>query len=193
MKPEPPPQEPGEAPPKPPPLKWYRPALLGICAVALLVHVAVLRDYLTHSPAAQTPIGDGGVYWRMAGRIASGQWLDDKPFSAAPLYPYLLGAVRALGGGLVTVYVLQMLAHVLTAPLIARIGRVCFGEKTGLLAAALFLCLGEPIFGSLRVLHGTLALLLVAALWAQLLQVRAGPSLPRCSGAGSRRGARRWR
>ena len=75
MKPAPTPQERGDPPRKPRPTKWYRPALLGICAAALLAHVAILGDYLAHNPAAHAPISDGGVYWRMAGRIAAGQWL----------------------------------------------------------------------------------------------------------------------
>ncbi|UCG31900.1 MAG: tetratricopeptide repeat protein [Phycisphaerales bacterium] len=164
--------------------RWYRPALLIACAIALLVHALILRDYLAHNPAAQTPIGDGGVYWRMAERIAAGQLQDDRPFSAAPLYPYLLAAIRALGGGLVTVYVLQMFLHVLTAPLIAGIARRQFDERVGLSAAILFLCLGEPIFSSLRVLHGTLAILLVTVVWAQLLHVQANPTAGRCAVAG---------
>ena len=55
---------------------------------------------MAHNPSALVPIGDGGVYWRMAAEIATGQVQSDAPYHAAPLYPHLLAAVRKLGKSL---------------------------------------------------------------------------------------------
>ena len=131
----------------------YRTALLVVFAVGLCVHAAALWDFVAHNPSAQVPIGDGGVYWRMAGEIATGQVQSDAPYHAAPLYPHLLAIVRKLGGGLIATYLLQMVFRFATALLIAGISRKLFDPVVSVLAAGLFLALAEPLFASTRVLN----------------------------------------
>lgn len=152
---------------------WQILAVIGL--IALACRGVILADYL-HSPLAAAPVNDADTYWNWAGRIAAGQLIETVPFFSAPLYPYLLGLVRALGGGLTVVYVLQGLADLATAGLLAWVGRARFGAGTGLMAAALFLLLQEPASFELRVLATALQLILVAITWAMLVRVQARPS-----------------
>jgi tetratricopeptide (TPR) repeat protein len=143
-------------------------ALTTICLVALALRAIILFDYLAHNPLAQAPYNDARTYWEWAQRIADGQLLLDTPYLSAPLYPHLLGAARAIGATLPTVYTTQMLLHVATAVLLAITARRRFGDAAGLLSATLFLMLMEPASAALRVLASTLQLLLIVLTWTAL-------------------------
>jgi tetratricopeptide (TPR) repeat protein len=153
--------------------------LVGICLIGLSCRAIILTDYLLHDPAAVAPVVDARTYWDWAERIARGQLIQHEPFFSAPLYPYLLGLLRAFGGTLGLVYGLQMLADLATAWLLARAARLRFGARTGLLTAALYLLLQEPASFSLRILTCTLQLLLLAITYLQLVRVQDDPSLRR--------------
>ncbi|MBN2560705.1 MAG: tetratricopeptide repeat protein [Phycisphaerae bacterium] len=159
-------------------------ALAAICVVGLCCRLVILSDYISYNPMSGTPVNDADTYWQWAGRIAGGQLTQDVPFFSAPLYPYLLGLARWLGGTLTTVYVLQLLADLMTACLLAIVCRRRFGASVGLLAAGLFLLLQEPASFSLRILPATLHLLLVTVVWASLVGVQAKRSMPRLIAAG---------
>ena len=161
------------------PERHFRVALAAICALGLVCRVAILWDYLAHSPLAAAPVVDAKVYWQWGGRIAAGHLMDDVPFFSAPLYPYLLGVVRAVGGSLTSVYVLQIVADLATAVLLALAGRARFGAWAGLLAAVLFLLLQDPASFSLRILTCTLQLVLLAAVYLQLIRIQQAPSVGR--------------
>ena len=139
--------------------------LAGLCLAGLLLRAVIFSEYVQKNPIAEQPWTDGLIYWLMAERMASGEWIGDTPFLSAPLYPYFLGVVRALGGGLISVYVTQTFMHLITAVLIACGTRIRFGPVAGLVAAGLFLALTEPAMWSSRIMAGTLQLLLVALLW----------------------------
>jgi tetratricopeptide (TPR) repeat protein len=155
---------------------WFWPALLGIYALALLVNALILRQAWKENPFAGWPCGDGDVYWSWAQEIAAGKIIGSFPFFSAPLYPYLLGIIRALGGGLMAVYAMQLFAHLLTVLLIGYIGSRRFGSGVGLLAAALFALLMEPAFFAGRVLNCTTQTLLICVLWAVMLTAQRRPS-----------------
>jgi 4-amino-4-deoxy-L-arabinose transferase-like glycosyltransferase len=70
-----------------------------------------------------------------------------------------------VGGGLLAVYILQVLLHVATAGLVGWTTRVRFGPTAGLLAVALFLALTETAYAPTRVLANTLQVFLVAIVW----------------------------
>jgi tetratricopeptide (TPR) repeat protein len=139
--------------------------LAALCAVAAAVRALLLREYLAENPFAWLPYSDGELYWSRAGEMAAGSWLPDTPFLIAPLYPYLLGALRWLGGGLVALYAVQLALHLATGVLVGAAARIRFGERVGLVGAGLFLLLAEPALFATRVLSPTLQLLLVALLW----------------------------
>jgi tetratricopeptide (TPR) repeat protein len=139
--------------------------LAAICSLALLLRVAILDEFLRENPLAECPRVDAYTYWQMAQRMAEGQWVGETPFLSTPLYPYSLGVVRKLGGGLLTVYVLQLIVHLATGVLVAWVTRKRFGAMAGLLAAAIFFTLSEPAISCTRVLANSVQLLLVALLW----------------------------
>lgn len=140
-------------------------ALAVVCGLALLLRLAILDEFLRENPLAECPRVDARTYWDMAGRMAGGQWADTTPFLSAPLYPYFLGVIRTLGGGLLAVYVVQLIIHLATGALIAWVTRNRFGALAGVLAAALFFGLTEPAVSCTRVLADTLQLLLVVLIW----------------------------
>ena len=150
----------------------------GICLVALVIRVFILIEFVHESPFAHALRSDARVYWEWADRIAGGVLIDDKPFLSAPLYPYVLGLIRFAGGGLVAVYVLQLVVHLATAGGIGLIGRARFGPTVGLLAAGLFLLLIEPAFDATRLLPSTLQLCLIVMLWATVLRAQHKRSFP---------------
>ena len=157
----------------------FRIILAGICLAGLVCRLAILIDYVGENPLAAAPINDAKTYWEWAGRIAGGELVQDTPFFSAPLYPYLLGLVRALGGTLTTVYVIQILMDLATAFILACTCRRRYGAGVGLLAAGLFLLLQEPVSFSLRILTCSLQLLLLAFVYRGLVDVADTPSIGR--------------
>ena len=159
--------------------------MLSVCAIGALVRSAILVEHLYRNPFAYAPITDGAVYWDWAGRLAGGEWLGQTPFVSAPLYPYLLGLMRALGGGLATVYVIQLVLDVLTAGALAWIGRARFGATVGLVAAIAWLVIDEPAFYVTRVLNSSLQVFGVVALWMLLIRWQSRPAWPNAAGIGA--------
>ena len=150
---------------------WWG-TLTGILLWGLAVQVLILADAWRHNPFAVTPVVDAEEFWNWAGEIAAGRLIGTTPFMSAPLYPYLLGLVRALGGGLLTVYVLQAGLHLATVGLLAYIAARRFGAVVGLLSAVLYVLLQEPAFFAGRVLNCTLQLFLVVLLWWALVRAQ---------------------
>jgi Flp pilus assembly protein TadD len=154
--------------PAPPPgfaTRWFGWGLAALLLIALLLRLAILAEFLRENPIAEAPWSDGEIYWNMAGHMAAGQWTEPTPFLSAPLYPYLLGVIRTLGGGLLAVYLSQIGLHLLSAFLLAVGTRARFGPAAALLAVAGFLALTEPAVSTTRVMPNTLQVFLVILLW----------------------------
>lgn len=140
-------------------------ALLIVLLLDLLLQGFGLWRSIDQHPAVLHPRGDALEYWEWAGRISEGEFVGETPFLSAPLYPYFVGLVRAMGGGMVSVYVLQLLMRTLTAWLLARSAKHLFGHLGyGLATAVLFLWLQEPAYYAVRLLNSSLQLLVLAAL-----------------------------
>jgi len=170
-----------------------RVALLRRPAVWLALLLALdlgLQAWTLHrgwagNPFLRMPQSDAQEYWDWSARIAGGELVGSGPFFSAPLYPYFLGLVRACGGGLFTVYVLQTALRTLTAWLLFRVATRRFGRPAfGLAAAALFLALGEPAYFGHRILNSSLQLFLIAALCAVIQSADERRTRPRLAGAG---------
>jgi len=140
-------------------------ALAGLCLAAAGARALILSGQLADDPFALVPYSDAEHYWRMAGDFAAGRGLGGSPFLVAPLYPVLLALLRALGGDLSTLYAAQIGVHLATAVLVALAMRERFGPREGLVAAALFLALGEAALYPTRALSATLQLFLAALAW----------------------------
>ncbi len=149
---------------------WMVSALLMLAGLAQ--QALILSEGWRGNPFAAAPVQDAEVYWDWAGEVAAGQLLRTTPFMSAPLYPYLLGVIRALGGGLLTVYILQAGLHLLTIGLLAHLAARRFGPGIGLLAGLLFILLIEPAYFPGRILNCTLQALLIVLLWQQLVNAQ---------------------
>ena len=123
-------------------------AILALCG--LLLHGAILAQNFGANPLSRVLFVDAEVYWEWAGAVSRGRLVGDAPFFGAPLYAYLLGLLRALGGGLLAAYVVQLVLHVGTALLIARVGTRLFGTRGGVLAGALWLLSAGPAYANLQ-------------------------------------------
>lgn len=135
--------------------------MFAVLLIAGIVRIAMLVDFLRSHPGAYVMNGDAGAYWSMAAEIAAGRMVGPEPFLSAPLYPYFLAIIRALGGGLLAVYAIQIGLHLLTAFLIFRLVTRKLDDRAGLGAAGLFLLMLEPAFYLTRILPTTLQLLVV--------------------------------
>lgn len=156
--------------------RWW--VVLGILILAGLVQqVLILTEGWHSNPLTTNPILDAETYWNWAGEVAGGRLLRTTPFMSSPLYPYVLGVVRALGGGLLTVYVLQAALHLLTLGLLTYVAARRFEPAVGLLTGALYVLLTEPAFYTGRVLNCSLQILLIVVLWWQLSAAQRRPSL----------------
>ncbi|MFK8068402.1 MAG: glycosyltransferase family 39 protein [Gammaproteobacteria bacterium] len=133
--------------------------------LALITRVIILYEFLNHNPFSQVFFSDDWVYWVMAGAKAAGNWIEETPFLSAPLFPYLLGLVRWLGGSLVSVYVVQLLLGLASIYLLAVGTKRRFGENAGLLAAGLFIFAEEPTMTFTRVMADSLQIFLITLVW----------------------------
>ncbi len=110
---------------------------LAIWAGALLVRAVYLAQ-ITHSPLSHLLLGDAQAYDRWARDLAAGHWLGDQVFYQAPLYPYFLGVLYALGGhDLLWIRAVQITLGATSCVLLARAGRSFFGRTAGLVAGVL--------------------------------------------------------
>jgi len=161
--------------------RWFRPAILAALAVGAGLRVAILVDHVRHNPFSQAPVTDGAVYWEWAGRIAGGEWIGATPYVSAPLYPYLLGLLRFMGGGLLAVYGAQVTLDLFTALVLAWVGRRRAGAAVGVVAALMYLVLDEPAFYTTRILNSTLQAFLVVILWVTAVEWQRRPAWWGCA------------
>jgi tetratricopeptide (TPR) repeat protein len=150
-------------------------ALIGVVVIAGALRFLLLAEYTAKNPLAEHPLIDAEAYWSWAGRIADGIPGPDEPFFSAPLYPYFVGLIRAGGGGLPAVYVIQVLLDLGALVLLAWIGMRRFGPTVGLTAAVLFALTLESASFSARILGSTLQLPIVCLTLLALLGLQDRP------------------
>src|SRR5262249_55534687 len=115
---------------------WSR-TLLALFAVAAVWRFLYL-DRLSNSALANSMFDDARIYWAWSERIAQGHLIGANPFFLAPLYPYVLGLMRAFGvSSPSSVLFLQSLwgagAAVLLADAISRLTTPMIGLGLGLI------------------------------------------------------------
>lgn len=161
------------------PRRFFYPLLALIILATLICRILILKQYTAENPLSAVPLNDAKTYWEWAERVAAGALLGPEPFFSAPLYPYLLGLLRALGGTLTNAYVIQMILDLATICVLALGARWRFNAGVGLLAALLFALLQEPASSFLRILPSSLELLLVTATWVALSAIEKKSTWPR--------------
>ena len=75
----------------------FRRGVWGLVVLGVVQQVLLLRHGLEHNPYLRLPVLDAAHFWEWSGRIAGGEVVGEAPFFSAPLYPYLVGMLRALG------------------------------------------------------------------------------------------------
>jgi len=147
-----------------------RAALAAIAGFVLISQAIIQATAHDSSVFARVPISDAAVYWEWSGRVAAGELVGSEPFFSAPLYPYFLGLLRALGLGLAGILAVQALLFAATAVLLAHTTARLFGARKGVLAAVLFVLCLDVAFAPGRLLNGTLQLFLTVVTWSALLR-----------------------
>lgn len=140
---------------------------------ALVAQTVIAAEGFRSNPLATVPLNDAKEYWDWGGRIARGVLVGDTPFMSAPLYPYVVGAVRALGGGLAALVAVQIALHVATAWLVFRIASTLFSQRVGLVAAILWCLFLDPSAMVARVLNCSLQTATGAWAWERALAAHA--------------------
>ncbi|HYM22264.1 MAG TPA: tetratricopeptide repeat protein [Vicinamibacterales bacterium] len=116
---------------------------LVIFAVAFAVRLAHVWQ-IRRSPFFDVLLGDARGYDAWAQQIAAGDWIGRDVFYQAPLYPYFLGILYAVGGrSLLAVRVVQAAIGAGSCALLADAGRRLFSKAAGI-AAGLILALYAP-------------------------------------------------
>lgn len=160
--------------------------LLIVLVLELLLQAFGLWRSVDVNPGVLNPVGDAEEYWDWADRIADGQLVGETPFLSAPLYPYFVGLIRAFGGGMVSVFVIQLLMRTLTAWVLARCATKLFGHLGyGLATAVVFLWLQEPAYYAMRLLNSSLQLMVLAFLIQAIVNWKEDQTLKRQLGLGA--------
>ena len=113
------------------------------------------------SPLYALPPVDGATYSDIARRLAAGDWLlrGSGPYWQPPLYPYVLGVLRAaFGDGMFTAArLLQAVLGAATCTLTYLVGRRAVGDTAARVAAAAAAVYGPLLFFDGELLPATLA------------------------------------
>ncbi len=112
-------------------------------------------------------IGDAAAYHDWARDIAAGNWIGERAFYQAPLYPYCLGLVYAtLGESRLVVTALQCVGGALAALLLCDAGWRWFSKRIGVMSGIALGVYAPAIFFDLLIQKASLDLLLVCwLLW----------------------------
>lgn len=124
-------------------MAWLWPLAWLTALVIRLIYFWQIHD----TELAQALLGDAEVYDAWARRIAAGAWMGDRVFYQAPLYPYFLGVIYALGGhSLVLVRLVQIVAGAFSCVFLGMAAEHFISRRAGLIAAALMAACPTLIF-----------------------------------------------
>jgi len=119
-------------------------------AVVFLVALAVRAAHLwsmSSSPLWAATMGDAVSYLDWARRIGGGDWLGTDAFYQAPLYPYVIAAIRKLAGdSLVALKVVQVCLGAMSCALLAWSAGRLFTPATGVVAGLLLAVYPTAVF-----------------------------------------------
>jgi tetratricopeptide (TPR) repeat protein len=135
---------------------------LGIWVFALLLRVVYLWQ-IRKSPMLSVLMSDSQSYDAWAQEIARGNWLGDKIFYQAPLYPYFLGLLYAVfGHNLLLVRMIQVILGATSCLFVAFAGRLFFFRSVGMLAGALLAVYPSAIYFDCLIQKSVLDLFLLS-------------------------------
>jgi hypothetical protein len=153
---------------------------LALFAAIFLVAFALRYIYLGQArvvPLFNALIMDGESYGNWADKIAAGDWLGDKTFYQAPLYPYFLAVVKlAFGHDLHTIRIVQIALGSLACALLFIAGRAWFSHRAGVVAGFLLAAYPPAIFFDTLIQKANLGLLWTVLLLWTLALARVRPT-----------------
>ncbi len=159
-------------------LKGHRPLWL-VLALALLLRVVYVFE-IDQSPLFAHPAVDSKTYTHQAFKLAAGNWLGvgQGPFWQPPLYPYFLGAVKALfpDDFFHAARLIQALMGALVCAMTWWIGRYMFSPAVGFGAGVGAALYGPLIFFDGKLLPAALSVFLNMAALVILLAVWRRPT-----------------
>lgn len=148
-------------------------------ALVVLLAFAVRFVYLLEAracPLFDGLIVDGISYGEWSDRIVDGDWLGDRVFYQAPLYPYFLALVKlAVGRELWDVRLVQIALGSLACGLVFVAGRRFFGRASGIAAGVLLAFYPSAVFFDGCIQKAGIGLVWTALLLVALASVRAEP------------------
>lgn len=150
-------------------LRWVA---LGIVGFALLIRLVHLWQ-MSRAPFFDLAFGDGASYDAWGRELASGDWIGDRVFYQAPLYPYFLGVVYAVfGPDLFIVRVCQATLGAAACGLLAAAAARLVSYRAGVTTGLLLALSAPAIFSDGLLQKSTLAFfLLCLVLWLVSLLV----------------------
>lgn len=129
-------------------------------------------------PLFDVPLIDAETYVEHARRIAQGDWLGDRPFWQAPLYPYFLAVLyRIFGQGYYLSRLVQFLIGALSCVLIYLIGKRVFNRTVGGIAALIASLYGPLLYFEGQFLASGLSAFLNLVLILSLLRLARTPNV----------------
>jgi len=119
---------------------------LLIFLVALVIRAFYLWE-MRGAPVSTLLLGDAQSYDTWAQEISSGEWLGDRVFYQAPLYPYFLALIYTfLGRDFFIVRIIQIAIGTASCLFLARAGRYFFSKKIGIISGILIALYPTAIF-----------------------------------------------
>jgi 4-amino-4-deoxy-L-arabinose transferase-like glycosyltransferase len=125
------------------------------------------------------PVGDERTYLTWGTQYLPSARVGFSPFRMhlifhPPLYPYFIAGLRSLPGGLALVQWVQVALSALLVPAVGRVGARAFGERTGLVAAAITALFPELVWFAPHFWSETVMLFLLWWGFERLLEADGG-------------------
>jgi 4-amino-4-deoxy-L-arabinose transferase-like glycosyltransferase len=161
-----------------------RKALLALTLAALGVRIAFLLLEPSTHPVADERTWTGWAHTLLSTRVRLSPFRTNMIFYP-PLYPYFVAVFLGAFGSLTAVKWAQVLVGTLLVPAVGQVGRIAFGEGTGLAAAGLVAFYPELVWYSVHFWSETL---FMAFLWWAMERLLAGDASGRLrtlAGAGA--------
>ncbi|WP_233903502.1 ArnT family glycosyltransferase [Stieleria maiorica] len=122
---------------------WWLLLIAVIAFVLRLVHVLQTGQV----PTVDQPIGDSRGYLDWAFQISQGNWYGSETFYQAPLYPYFLAILKScFGVAALGIRLAQITLGSVSVLLVGWTSRRLFGDRAGLVAAAMLAAYPPSIF-----------------------------------------------
>lgn len=129
--------------------------LFVIAFVPRLLHLLLIAD----NPFFNFPIIDAQTNDDLAQKIAQGQWLGNKAFWQAPLYPYFLGIIYSVfGRDLFLVRLIQILLGSANCLLLYSIAKTVFNRRVALISFLIAAFYGPFLFFDAELLNPALVI-----------------------------------